>query len=266
MSNFLSPFAAHSSRPPRQLGPSARPASPDRLANISLGSDSEDHDSNKGTLQETDDDLTNQSEEVLNQFPMLNGPQRIASTIPSPLPVPTFVIPDAPASSSSSTAPNPIRPRKKVPLEPGHSALDWNRLKASNTDLRGVPRITRLMPSEIAQHKKRDDIWMAISGKVYNITHYMKFHPGGPTQLMRGAGKDATELFFKVHPWVNFDYILSDRLLVGYLIPEGSKKPEEMAPPERLSQSPQPSQPAPPAQTRPDTSDTNASLSSLSLS
>lgn len=34
---------------------------------------------------------------------------------------------------------------------------------------------------------------------------------------MRGAGKDATELFMKIHPWVNVDMLL-DKCFVGYLI------------------------------------------------
>lgn len=52
---------------------------------------------------------------------------------------------------------------------------------------------------------------------MYNVTHYLKFHPGGAGQLMRGAGKDATELFLSIHPWVNVDVLL-EKCLVGYLV------------------------------------------------
>ncbi|KAI9003145.1 cytochrome b5-like heme/steroid binding domain-containing protein [Gaertneriomyces semiglobifer] len=123
-------------------------------------------------------------------FPMLGGPQRLDTG---------------------------LRGRKKVPLEPGHSPLDWARLTASGKDLRGVPQIQKYTLSDVAQHRSRDDLWMAICGKVYNVTSYLKFHPGGAGQLMRGAGKDATELFMKVHPWVNVDTLL-DKCLVGFLV------------------------------------------------
>ena len=36
------------------------------------------------------------------------------------------------------------------------------------------------------------------SGVVYNVTEFARYHPGGKTQLMRGAGQDCTELFDKV--------------------------------------------------------------------
>lgn len=36
------------------------------------------------------------------------------------------------------------------------------------------------------------------TGRVYNITPFLKFHPGGKAQLLRGAGIDCTELFDKV--------------------------------------------------------------------
>ncbi|KAI9332384.1 cytochrome b5-like heme/steroid binding domain-containing protein [Obelidium mucronatum] len=115
--------------------------------------------------------------------------------------------------------------RKKVPLGVGHSSMDWSRLKTSGADLRGgITALQRYTPSEIAQHNSKDDLWMAFQGKVYCCTHYLAFHPGGVGQLMRGAGKDATDLFMKVHPWVNLDYILSDKCLIGYLIPESMKQ------------------------------------------
>lgn len=53
----------------------------------------------------------------------------------------------------------------------------------------------RIPPSILKQHNKRDDAWTAIYGKVYNITAYLPFHPGGVKALMRAAGRDGTKLF-----------------------------------------------------------------------
>ncbi|KAJ3200100.1 hypothetical protein HDU67_002305 [Dinochytrium kinnereticum] len=214
--NLLSPFSAHLSRPPRQLGTPIRPPSPEAAAppprstgSDTMGTDTEsDGSSDQDSSSSDEDDSKSQNEDALNQFPMLDGPQRAQPSI-----VP-------PSGSSKKSAPPK---RKKIPLEPGHSAMDWSKLKASGADLRGVTRLARYTPSEVALHNKRDDVWMAIAGKVYNVTHYLKFHPGGIGQVMRGAGKDATELYFKVHPWVNHDFILGEKCMVGYLIPESAK-------------------------------------------
>lgn len=58
-------------------------------------------------------------------------------------------------------------------------------------------------------------------GKVYNLTPYMKFHPGGVDQLMRGAGKDkeGERLFNEIHPWVSWENMLGE-CLVGILVSE----------------------------------------------
>ena len=47
---------------------------------------------------------------------------------------------------------------------------------------------------EISKHKKKSDAWLAISGKVYDITKWIDNHPGGDI-IMKGAGKDATKMF-----------------------------------------------------------------------
>ncbi|XP_075980323.1 cytochrome b5 reductase 4 isoform X2 [Anticarsia gemmatalis] len=108
-------------------------------------------------------------------------------------------------------------PRNKCALQPGHSLMDWIRLGNSGKDLTGVGgRIRPVSPGELATHNTLNDAWLAIRGRVYNITHYLPYHPGGPEELMRGAGIDATQLFDKVHPWVNYDSLLA-KCLVGPL-------------------------------------------------
>ena len=64
-------------------------------------------------------------------------------------------------------------------------------------------------------------------GKVYNLTPYLKFHPGGVDQLMRGAGKekDGERLFNEVHPWVSWENMLGE-CLVGILVSEAEGKPD----------------------------------------
>jgi cytochrome b involved in lipid metabolism len=97
----------------------------------------------------------------------------------------------------------------------------------------------RIPPSVLKQHRSKTDAWSAFNGKVYNITPYLPFHPGGERELMRVAGRDGTQLFgtflpavvhtgysrrihaASTHAWVNADFML-DSCLVGFLIPEPS--------------------------------------------
>jgi cytochrome b involved in lipid metabolism len=50
--------------------------------------------------------------------------------------------------------------------------------------------------SEIAEHKDKTSCWLAIDGKVYDVTSFVAsgFHPGKDA-ILQGCGKDATELF-----------------------------------------------------------------------
>ncbi|KAI8895073.1 cytochrome b5 reductase 4 [Globomyces pollinis-pini] len=94
--------------------------------------------------------------------------------------------------------------------------MDWAKLKSSNADLtQGRTKLARFTLEELSLHNKKDDMWMAYQGKVYNVTPYVNFHPGGTGQLLRGAGKDATDLIRKIHPWVNIDMML-DKCCIGY--------------------------------------------------
>lgn len=52
--------------------------------------------------------------------------------------------------------------------------------------------------------------------QVYNITPYLKFHPGGEKILRSVYGKDGTASFEKYHRWVNAPALIG-RLAVGRL-------------------------------------------------
>ncbi|XP_014599928.1 PREDICTED: cytochrome b5 reductase 4 isoform X1 [Polistes canadensis] len=120
-------------------------------------------------------------------------------------------------SSTKSSGSATGNPRNKTALAPGHSVMDWIRLGNSGVDLTGVGGIPRTVTlTELANHNKQNDAWIAIRGIVFNVTRYMDFHPGGIDELMKGVGKDATKLFDNVHAWVNYQSLLQ-KCVVGRL-------------------------------------------------
>lgn len=51
---------------------------------------------------------------------------------------------------------------------------------------------------DVAKHNTEEDCWMAIFGKVYDVTKFLDDHPGGPEILMNVAGMECTEQFEEV--------------------------------------------------------------------
>ena len=45
---------------------------------------------------------------------------------------------------------------------------------------------------EVNRHNKRDDKWLLINGKAYDITEFAKRHPGGAKVISHYAGEDAS--------------------------------------------------------------------------
>lgn len=108
--------------------------------------------------------------------------------------------------------------RKKMVLGKGYSLMDWIRYSKTTPNIAGNNGVIRPIPyDELAKHNTEDDCWMAIHDKVYNVTPYMKYHPGGIDELMKGAGLNATEIFNDVHPWVNYHSML-ERCFIGKLV------------------------------------------------
>ena len=116
-------------------------------------------------------------------------------------------------SSNSLNLPTTKKSRLKVVLQPGYSQLDWAVLKNKINK----QEIKRLTLKDIKNHNTKEDCWTAIMGRVYDITPYLNFHPGGVPMLLSVAGRDGTILFQKYHMWINCEAML-DRCLVGYLV------------------------------------------------
>lgn len=67
---------------------------------------------------------------------------------------------------------------------------------------------------EVAKHNKKDDCWVIIHGKAYDLSGFLDEHPGGLAIIMKYAGKDATKAFDPIHP---------GDTLAKYLSPECNK-------------------------------------------
>lgn len=52
---------------------------------------------------------------------------------------------------------------------------------------------------EVSKHNTDTDCWIVIDNEVWNVTNFLKLHPGGHFVLMEWAGKDATEVFYGLH-------------------------------------------------------------------
>ena len=52
---------------------------------------------------------------------------------------------------------------------------------------------------DLSRHFHASDCWIAVHGKVYNVTSFAQEHPGGAQLILEHAGKDATQAFASVH-------------------------------------------------------------------
>ncbi|KAL6495720.1 hypothetical protein OROGR_030283 [Orobanche gracilis] len=71
--------------------------------------------------------------------------------------------------------------RNKVPFEKGYSQMDWLKLTRTHPDLAGLKGQSdrrRISMNEVKQHQSEGSMWTVLKGRVYNISPYMKFHPG----------------------------------------------------------------------------------------
>ena len=81
---------------------------------------------------------------------------------------------------------------------------------------------------EVSQHSKPGDLWVVIKGKVYDLSHFYKQHPGGKSIILQSAGKDCTVQFEPFHPSNIIERTLDPNLCLGRVDPT-TVKPQQIA-------------------------------------
>ena len=60
-------------------------------------------------------------------------------------------------------------------------------------------KINTYSKEEVIKHNTIDDCWLIVDNKVYDVTPFIKLHPGGSELLMSRAGEDASSYFTMKH-------------------------------------------------------------------
>ncbi|KAJ3102681.1 hypothetical protein HDU97_000378 [Phlyctochytrium planicorne] len=76
---------------------------------------------------------------------------------------------------------------------------------------------------EVEKHRTKDDLWVVLHGKVYDLSKFIHEHPGGVQVILKEAGRDATETFQMFHPKDILERLLPATAYVGDIDP--SSKP-----------------------------------------
>ncbi|MGB1736754.1 MAG: cytochrome b5 domain-containing protein, partial [Pseudomonadales bacterium] len=81
---------------------------------------------------------------------------------------------------------------------------------------------------EVAQHAAPDSNWIIVDDKVYDVTKFAMFHPGGRAFIDKVAGSDATKQFYAFH---RQDVLRShgSKYLIGTLADAPSKRDATVA-------------------------------------
>uniref|UniRef100_A0A7S3Z3U1 Cytochrome b5 heme-binding domain-containing protein n=1 Tax=Lotharella globosa TaxID=91324 RepID=A0A7S3Z3U1_9EUKA len=58
---------------------------------------------------------------------------------------------------------------------------------------------------EVAKHNTKDDCWVIIDGKVYDVTDFIEMHPAGAQIILDLGGQDVTDQFLAFHRMSVFD-------------------------------------------------------------
>jgi cytochrome b involved in lipid metabolism len=67
--------------------------------------------------------------------------------------------------------------------------------------------------SEVAKHSTKNDCYLIINKKVYNVSSFIDSHPGGAQRIISNCGTEVTGIFAAIHS--NFAWDLLVKYYIG---------------------------------------------------
>jgi len=84
--------------------------------------------------------------------------------------------------------------------EQGKSVLVPKFFLPTSAKKKGKSTPKRYKLAEVAKHNTKEDCWIVIESRVYNVTKFIDHHPGGWLPIVNMGGKDCTDAFANYHP------------------------------------------------------------------
>lgn len=81
---------------------------------------------------------------------------------------------------------------------------------------------------EASKHNTQSDCWLVIRNKVYNVSSYIGYHPGGANRIISECGNEATGLFASIHS--NFAWDLLKKYYIGDLNSQINSQDQKISP------------------------------------
>ena len=72
-------------------------------------------------------------------------------------------------------------------------------IPASWSHCREAPSTRDITWQEVKENSTEQSCYIAIDGLVYDVTRFLRAHPGGSRIVLNAAGKDATDVFHNFH-------------------------------------------------------------------
>ncbi|QQS61199.1 MAG: cytochrome b5 domain-containing protein [Candidatus Moraniibacteriota bacterium] len=90
------------------------------------------------------------------------------------------------------------------------------------SSLEPTPQVYTL--EQVAEHATQENCWIIVDDTVVDATSFFGKHPGGDDKLLKGCGKDASEMFAQIKKHTPEGYEQLKKLKIGIFLPESSSQ------------------------------------------